>query len=76
MCRGVAPSCHVHSLLREHHPVAVSRPGYVWGYAKGCHACEALVDEHGETPIMPWETERLEAWQASRRVSPGEEAQP
>lgn len=48
MCLGVKPSCGVHSLF-IHHDIIVMPP--VVGlrmYAKGCHACDAFVDELGE----------------------------
>lgn len=69
MCRGKAPSCGVHSLLIPHHQpaVCVSIAGFQWGYAKGCHACAALVEECGGlVPIMPWEEERLADWKRER----------
>lgn len=50
MCLVKAPSCGVHSLLGERHRYNPDAPvmGLRW-YAKGCHACDALVDQFGLT---------------------------
>lgn len=54
MCRGRAPSCGVHSLLIYHDIVVMPPVVGLRTYAKGCHACDAFVDEFGEIePTYP-----------------------
>jgi hypothetical protein len=48
MCLGVKPSCGVHSLLIHHDLIVMPPVVGLRTYAKGCHACDALVDEFGE----------------------------
>jgi hypothetical protein len=48
MCRGVKPSCGVHSLFIHHDLIVMPPVVGLRTYAKGCHACDALVDEFGE----------------------------
>jgi hypothetical protein len=64
MCLGVKPGCGVHSLLGGRHLPARGRVRGQDYYLEGCHACDALADEHGRPVLLPRRVTEYELRQA------------